>query len=567
MLPDPSNGHSTESHSVDAICCSLIKEFLVRRGLKSTLAAFSQECKSAASGLVLSSRKELAQTVGMEEAMKRNKNSSRPLSTIMEVLVRSLRQKPTAQQPAQASRITRSHPLAQSFTLPHDSIQPDAEPSEVSSSKQETFSSHLSNGAPQHQPAPSHFTKAAGASDTVPEKETLELFIPTSHTQPICLEDLDELDLNPLPSSHAPLAAPPVRVAAAAHPISHKDAVSLRTLAFGTACGRSFNQEWRRQGFFFCDLPGLEFGLTQLKGGPCGLLAVLQAHVLKFLLFQSEQLLEKSLRPSNALRRSALRHSMEEILWRAGGQKRACVLLASPSPHLVSDAGYKCDQLTEHLQVHEVRDRDSLSGLLEQHLQEFAEERPGCILLLYSALLSRGLSAVQRDMDPGSQLIGAHGYCSQELVNLLLTGHAVSNVFNGDLQLNSGGDSSFLLKGVPSQSEVGLLSLFEHYGSCTVGSHLKEPALPIWVVCSESHFTVLFNTNRKLLRDWRLEKKFDLFYYDGLSRQEELIRLTVETGSALSPVRNSALTPPLELCIRTKWRRAVVDWNGTDPIL
>ena len=38
-------------------------------------------------------------------------------------------------------------------------------------------------------------------------------------------------------------------------------------------------------------------------------------------------------------------------------------------------------------------------------------------------------------------LIGCHGYCTQEMVNLLLTGRAVSNVFDGDVELDSGGEN------------------------------------------------------------------------------------------------------------------------------
>ena len=34
-----------------------------------------------------------------------------------------------------------------------------------------------------------------------------------------------------------------------------------------------------------------------------------------------------------------------------------------------------------------------------------------------------------------------------------------------------------------------------------VGSNLKDPEYPIWVVCSESHFTVLFSHQRRLLQD------------------------------------------------------------------
>ena len=38
-----------------------------------------------------------------------------------------------------------------------------------------------------------------------------------------------------------------------------------------------------------------------------------------------------------------------------------------------------------------------------------------------------------------TSLIGAHGYCSQEMVNLLSTGRAVSNTFDGCMILEESG--------------------------------------------------------------------------------------------------------------------------------
>ena len=62
------------------------------------------------------------------------------------------------------------------------------------------------------------------------------------------------------------------------------------------------------------------------------------------------------------------------------------------------------------------------------------------------------------DMDiESSPLIGAHGYCSQEMVNLLLTGQAVSNTFDGQIVLEDSGSISrpgsfgFLGRFFPSQ--------------------------------------------------------------------------------------------------------------------
>lgn len=57
----------------------------------------------------------------------------------------------------------------------------------------------------------------------------------------------------------------------------------------------------------------------------------------------------------------------------------------------------------------------------------------------------------------------------QDMVNLYLTGKANSNVFNDKIELDSGtGSDVTILKGVTGRSNIGLLSLFEHYKSCQV---------------------------------------------------------------------------------------------------
>ena len=74
--------------------------------------------------------------------------------------------------------------------------------------------------------------------------------------------------------------------------------------------------------------------------------------------------------------------------------------------------------------------------------------------------------------EANGKLMGAHGYCTQEMVNLLLGGRAVSNVFNDTVTLDGApGEKSTVLQGVSKRSDVGLLSLFEHYKSCQVIEH------------------------------------------------------------------------------------------------
>lgn len=56
----------------------------------------------------------------------------------------------------------------------------------------------------------------------------------------------------------------------------------------------------------------------------------------------------------------------------------------------------------------------------------------------------------------------------KELVNLLLCGQAVSNVFDDEMKLDSGNGNFTLLKGIKARCNIGLLSLFEHYNICKV---------------------------------------------------------------------------------------------------
>ncbi|XP_064361756.1 probable ubiquitin carboxyl-terminal hydrolase MINDY-4 isoform X5 [Dromaius novaehollandiae] len=246
-------------------------------------------------------------------------------------------------------------------------------------------------------------------------------------------------------------------------------AKEIKNLLFGSSLC-CFSEEWKIQSFTFNNIPQLKYGIVQKKGGPCGVLAAVQACVLQQLIFGDSN-----------------------------------------------------------------RNKDT---------------------------------RVRNDFDVlTNRLIGSHGYCTQELVNLLLTGKAVSNVFNNVIELDSGNGNITILKGITSRSDIGLLSLFEHYDVCQVGCYLKTPKYPIWLVCSESHFSVLFCLEKNLLDDWKTEQRFDLYYYDGLANQEEEIRLTVDATQMCTEAKDNDLTPPLEHCIRTKWHGAVIDWNGTEPIL
>lgn len=62
--------------------------------------------------------------------------------------------------------------------------------------------------------------------------------------------------------------------------VTEAEANGVRHLVLGNA-SKSFNDAWREQGFYFCGIDGLRYGLVQAEGGPCGVLAAVQAFLLE----------------------------------------------------------------------------------------------------------------------------------------------------------------------------------------------------------------------------------------------------------------------------------------------
>lgn len=90
--------------------------------------------------------------------------------------------------------------------------------------------------------------------------------------------------------------------------------------------------------------------------------------------------------------------------------------------------------------------------------------------------------------DPNTTMTSQFGHSSQELMNLLLTGRAVSNVFDNSMTISD----SLMCHGIQSRSDIGYLTILESLRYCEVGGNYKSPSFPIWIVASTGHFSVLF---------------------------------------------------------------------------
>ncbi|XP_064102740.1 uncharacterized protein LOC135212931 isoform X2 [Macrobrachium nipponense] len=381
------------------------------------------------------------------------------------------------------------------------------------------------------------------------------------------LKDIDELD-----NKVAGLVLGPKHInESPGRPITFEEASDLKTLLMGSPA-QSLPNEWKIQNFKQNPNSNLSYGLIQKKGGPCGVLACVQAYMMKNLIFGSAISPNTSpispLRPSQREWSWALATSITEILWKAGQDQKAILALPGSFPHFTEEGvgRYSRDGLTETLTIHEYVEQHQLYDAVTNHLPAFTNESSaGCVVLLLSALLSRGVENVKTDMDAGGgHLVNVHGYSSQEIVNLLITGHATTNTFNGEQILGSDPEERVVLHGIQHRSEIGFLSLFEHYDCYKVGSYLKSPLYPVWVICCESHFSVIFSRDTLVTSDMPSIASFDLYYYDGLALQEDEIRLTLDLEKVEA---DTNVVPPLELCIRTKWHGATIEWNGMDPIL
>ncbi|KAK6131509.1 hypothetical protein DH2020_034749 [Rehmannia glutinosa] len=325
--------------------------------------------------------------------------------------------------------------------------------------------------------------------------------------------------------------------------LSELEASQLFLMIFGERVSKDVLAQWSNQGIRFSADPETSMGLVQHEGGPCGVLAAIQAFVLKYLLFCPEE--SNSVLPNNlsnlALTRvsknesvgadiflslseekksRALVRSMSEILFLCGSNETAAVAsLNILDGNFVESANGSEDEviakvlegvsvesgsdLQKVLRVHTCTSRSSSIQKLEDLLPIFG--RIGALLFLISALLSRRLDTVQEDRDdPTQPLVTApFGHASQEIVNLLLSGSAVANVFDGNMDLGGG----MFVKGISTTVEVGFLTLLESLNFCKVGQYLKCPRWPIWVVGSESHYTVLFALDTKVQDENELERR------------------------------------------------------------
>ncbi|XP_037680762.1 inactive ubiquitin carboxyl-terminal hydrolase MINDY-4B [Choloepus didactylus] len=363
-------------------------------------------------------------------------------------------------------------------------------------------------------------------------------------------------------------------------PISLAMATELWQSLFGNTV-HIFSYDWKKAYFKFHEpFSDLAFVLEVGKGGVRAIQMAVQAFIIKHLLFKRKGKdcnVHSLCEISKQEQKEVLAVVLADILWAAGAAQKATICLVTEDTYIASTADYSGDDFTERLQLFELLEKEATEKFIYDHLQYFREDGShGVILFLYSLLFSRTFERLQKDLDVTTTHLlqsNAGGFlCRQAVLNMILTGRASPNVFNGYQK----GKSQELLHGVLTRSDVGYLQ----WGKDTlgddrpsqVGSMLKTPKLPIWLCNINGNYSILFSTNRQLLSDWKMEHLFTLYFCSGQPLQKKPVPLTIDThshywekdqnGDKHAPGRRFS---PIEMAIRTKWREATINWNGTAP--
>lgn len=156
---------------------------------------------------------------------------------------------------------------------------------------------------------------------------------------------------------------------------------------------------WYSQGFGFCQEP--HFGLKQGNGGPCGILAVIQAEMLREIMFVQNQGEAKTRLPELGEHdmSQVLATAVCNVLHRAADGNEVKIL------HLEGNSRGLPMQHWEPAEVtvtSYVTKEDARIALCDSKLQELLMSPMGCVVFLVSLIYSRGLEKLVADMDDSS---------------------------------------------------------------------------------------------------------------------------------------------------------------------
>ncbi|XP_037938280.1 ubiquitin carboxyl-terminal hydrolase MINDY-3 homolog [Teleopsis dalmanni] len=306
--------------------------------------------------------------------------------------------------------------------------------------------------------------------------------------------------------------------------IENKDADTrelneICNLLWGPSIRRDVFSRWS-QGFVFSEVE--PSALVQKQGGPCAVIAPVQAFLIKILIMDTPGHSLKDLTDDKC--KKLLIKALCNILQKCKAQKQRIVYL--PQDSFQTEAKETCnantvvnvdnqdacttakgeadkvaaaelspEQFHNQIQVLNFRTVEEVEMYYTENFHVLSAQF-GVLLFMYTVLLTKGIDNVNSELSDTSEPLihNTYGYGSQALINLMLTGRAVAHVWDNDQDVGG-----LKLRGINEQSDIGFITLMEQMRYCTVGSFYKNPCNPVWVMGSETHLTVLFSTEKRLV--------------------------------------------------------------------
>ncbi|XP_048417932.1 ubiquitin carboxyl-terminal hydrolase MINDY-3 isoform X2 [Stegostoma tigrinum] len=226
--------------------------------------------------------------------------------------------------------------------------------------------------------------------------------------------------------------------------------------------------------------------LEQFEGGPCAVIAPVQAYLLKNFLFKSDKPNWRDCTDEEHKHLFCL--TLSEILEtvRLSNTTPFCLVMLAKEKSTeehgsISENQPESSQGIEEEQFSALaaeelgserfhaliqkRTYATLTELREAILEQYStwKNRFGVLLFLYSVILTKGIANIRNEIEDAAEPLidPVYGHGSQSLINLLLTGYAVLNVWDGDREC-----SGMKLHGIRNQSTVGFLTLMESLRYC-----------------------------------------------------------------------------------------------------
>ena len=180
-----------------------------------------------------------------------------------------------------------------------------------------------------------------------------------------------------------------------------KEAEKLKQLVFQSN-NPILPKSWH-QGFILSPFESTPYGLKQIEGGPCGIIAAVQCYFLKHLLCCSGE------DPANPTAREvSLVAAIANLLWKVRSSDRI-VMVFPPRGAIKVDVG------SLRMVPMEVMSFEAVFGAVWAWRDEYiGQSNHGVAALMFSSVLTRGFDAIESEMDhKENPLIGNHGHCTQ----------------------------------------------------------------------------------------------------------------------------------------------------------